>query len=327
MYEHGSTGGGACQRAFAYSRAGLSVIPLKVDGSKHAAIPWKTFQQRQASDKELAEWFQQEAGIGVICGAVSGGLEVLDFDSISTAADFLKGANNAGLQMLIDSMWRVQTPSYGMHLYYRHTATPEGNMKLAMDETGKKVLAETRGEGGYVVAPGSPPTVHTLRKLYKPISGDFAKLPVLSAEERQRVLEYARSFDKREKLPPPAMVRRPVLQPTLAIQNETPGTAFNRQAEWQQILVPFGWQMLFTGSNGITYWRRPEAKTRKWDATTNRDGTDRLWVFSTSTAFRSDSYYEKFAAYALLFHDGNFAAAAGQLARDGYGKLTTREAA
>ena len=53
--------------ARAYCAAGLSVIPVKVDGSKAPAIKWKQYQSRIADDRELEDWFADSSkhGIGI----------------------------------------------------------------------------------------------------------------------------------------------------------------------------------------------------------------------------------------------------------------------
>ena len=62
-------------------RAGLSVIPVRADGSKGPAInSWKPLQTAIADCRQLKEWFSRKVGIAVITGKVSGNLEVLDFD-------------------------------------------------------------------------------------------------------------------------------------------------------------------------------------------------------------------------------------------------------
>ncbi len=67
--------------AKSYRDAGISVIPLRLDGSKAPALPsWQPYQERLATDDELHQWFRYPAGIGMVAGAISGGLEVLDFD-------------------------------------------------------------------------------------------------------------------------------------------------------------------------------------------------------------------------------------------------------
>jgi hypothetical protein len=66
-------------QAIAYVDAELSVLPLRLDESKAPAIKWKPRSSALPRWKELANDFSKPAGIGVVCGVVSGGLEVLDF--------------------------------------------------------------------------------------------------------------------------------------------------------------------------------------------------------------------------------------------------------
>ena len=70
-------------RAQSYRRAGMSVIPIKCDGSKAPLlISWDEFMRRRATKDEVRTWFSGEAppGIGIVGGEVSGGLLVLDFE-------------------------------------------------------------------------------------------------------------------------------------------------------------------------------------------------------------------------------------------------------
>ncbi len=59
------------------------------------------------------------------------------------------------------------------------------------------------------------------------------------------------------------------------------------------------------------------SQDRGISATTNWDGSDLLYVFSTSTLFEPKRGYSKFAAYALLNFGGDFRAAARDLANHG----------
>jgi len=70
-----------------YLSKGLSIIPLK-PRSKEPLMPWKEFQDRLASDKEVEEWFSgSENNIGIVCGSISGNLIVIDFDSETIRRD------------------------------------------------------------------------------------------------------------------------------------------------------------------------------------------------------------------------------------------------
>ena len=78
--------------------AAISVIPIARDGTKapdasllprewdedtaqHKAT-WKPFQREAATEAQARQWWggQRPPGIGAVCGAVLGGLEVIDFD-------------------------------------------------------------------------------------------------------------------------------------------------------------------------------------------------------------------------------------------------------
>lgn len=84
--------GNTLEVARAYIAQGLSVIPVKADGSKAPKLAgWREFATRRATDEELVGWFSnriQPAGIGLVCGAASGNLVVLDFEHKGGACVF-----------------------------------------------------------------------------------------------------------------------------------------------------------------------------------------------------------------------------------------------
>lgn len=100
-----------------------------------------------------------------------------------------------------------------------------------------------------------------------------------------------------------------------------PGDDFNDRAHWGDILTPHGWTYMY--HRGSTwYWRRPGKDSGEHSATTGRKGIgseDRLYVFSDATGFEPNVPYNKFAAYALLDHNGDFAAATRELRSQGFG--------
>ncbi|WP_344326877.1 DNA primase family protein [Streptomyces macrosporus] len=100
----------------------------------------------------------------------------------------------------------------------------------------------------------------------------------------------------------------------------SPGDDFEQRTEWPDILVPHGWTSLFQRGSTV-YWRRPGKTTPGVSATTGRAADrDRLFVFSSSTEFETETPYTKFGAYALLNHGGDHSAAARELRRLGYGQ-------
>jgi len=139
--------------ALSYLAAGLSVIPVRTDGSKAPRIPdWRVFSDRRPTASELREWFAcSSAGIGILGGPASGNLVVFDFEewvAFQSWGDRLSGDDRS----LLASCPVVRTPSGGAHVYCR-LAEPVRGARYAKDAVGE-CLIETRGDGQFVVAPG-----------------------------------------------------------------------------------------------------------------------------------------------------------------------------
>lgn len=317
--------------ALAALRVGLSVVPPEEDGSKRPVTAWKRYQAEPPSEGILAGWYRggHRSGVGFVCGRVSGNLECLEFDDPDTYRAFMEAAIATGLGDVVDRIaggYSEATPSGGVHWLYR---CPEisGNTKLARrpkrpeemrDGNDRvKVLIETRGEGGYVITAPSSGRVHPSGNPYTLLRGHVATIATVSAADRRDLLELARAFDAT------IQERAPRQEgPLRAADAGRPGDDFNARAAWGDVLEPHGWTSVFERS-GVTHWRR-SGKDRGVSATTNFAGSDRLYVFTTSTDFDSERAYGKFAAYALLEHGGDHAAAARALAARGYGSRAAR---
>ncbi len=65
--------------ATAYLAAGLSVLPA-IPSQKRPTISWQGFQQRLPSPVEVDAWFGDANAACLICGSISGNLEMIDFD-------------------------------------------------------------------------------------------------------------------------------------------------------------------------------------------------------------------------------------------------------
>ena len=63
-----------------YTQQGVSVIAT--GDNKRAIMPWKEYQNRIATIEELKQQFEHDKckGLAVICGFVSGGIEVIVVD-------------------------------------------------------------------------------------------------------------------------------------------------------------------------------------------------------------------------------------------------------
>jgi putative DNA primase/helicase len=183
-----------------------------------------------------------------------------------------------------------------------------------------KTLIELRGEGAYVLAPPSPGACHQTGRPYVLDDGspDLTSVPLITAEERQVLLDAAALFD--ESTP----IAGPIAGPRLPRKSGPllPGEDFDQRGQWDEILSPCGWEDV-GGNPPVRYWRRP-GKESGHSATTGycsgQDGTDLLHVFSSNAdPFEQDHSYGKFAALALLYFNGDFAAAAAYLRTLGYG--------
>ncbi|MGH8072257.1 MAG: bifunctional DNA primase/polymerase [Candidatus Entotheonellia bacterium] len=298
--------------------SGLSVIPIKPDGSKAPAVAWQGYQSRRPTLDELAAWFTSgRHGLAILGGAISGNLEIVDFDDVTCFgpwADLIEELSPG----LLTRLPAVKTPSDGRHVYYRCPVI-EGNQKLAQrpDADGKpKTAIETRGEGGYVLAPGCPLACHPAHKPYVLLDGDLGDIPPISPEERSLLLNAARTFNTyvaSER----GVSERPAVQPHAI--GDRPGDLFNARVSWETILTPHGWTRV--GQRGeLTLWKRPGKREGGWSATTNYGGSNLLYLFSSNAPpFEPETAYSKFAAYALLEHEGDFQAAAKGLVAQGYG--------
>ena len=330
------------EAALAYLAAGLSYIPIAGTGDKRPAFEllpkvrdtttgrtrstWKVFRERRPTEQEVSKWFRApnvwyHPGLAVLGGEISGGLEIIDFDSWDILLEWLAIAEKNCPALIPKVVW-VRSPRPGMHGYFRSDQC-EGSQKLAQrlltgTKQDVKTLIETKGEGGYVLAPPSPGACHPLGGEYRFVTGrDLTQIQKLSRRERAALLDSARSLNTYE---PPT--RRPPANMSGRAANcyhGRPGDAFNADANWPDILNPHGWTYLGEGSDGVQLWSRP-GKGDGTSATTNFAGADLLHVFSANAApFEPGRSYSKFHAYALLEHGGNFRSAARKLEREGYG--------
>jgi putative DNA primase/helicase len=324
--------------AFEYVMGGLSVIPIRGDGSKAPAIlEWKSLQNRQPTEDELERWFTlKDIGIGIICGAVSRNLEVMDFDEDAETVFSRWGEMVDSIQPdLLGRLPVVVTPTGGRHVYYRCPII-EGNLKLGRRAVivpagtkgarlidGKlvkiKTLIETRGEGGYVIAPPSPATCHRIQRPYELVRGRLNDIPIISEDEREILLASARSLNDLVK---DEQVFKPKLDREFISEIGTrPGDEYNARGDWPELLTAHGWTQAWSRA-GVSYWQRPGKSGKGISATVNYGGSNRLYVFSSNaTPFDFERAYDLFSAYTLLEHGGDFKAAARALAAQGYGKL------
>lgn len=303
--------------AYEYINKGICVIPT--NENKIPCFEWKKYQDKLITIEEAEEGFELPYAktLSVVCGKASKNLEVIDID---TKYDLTGKLFEGYLQDITDndpelatSLLIIQTKSGGYHIYY-HCDVIQGNQKLAQrpssdDEIKKnpgdkiKVLIETRGQGGYVVAPPS--------KGYTRSRGD--KIPTITPDQRDILLELARSYN--EVIEPP---KREYIASN--VQKEfftTPWDDYNSRGDIIGLLMRHGWEKV-KETAARDYFRRP-GKNKGISADYHRE--KKLFKsFTTSSEFEAGHAYTHYGVFKILECGGDSSKAAKRLLDMGYGE-------
>ncbi len=336
--------------ALAWQATGFSVIPILPDGTKRPAVRWAPFIQQAADAGQVHDWWQSNVdhGIALIMGAVSGGAEMLELEGRACDQESLSAIEQACTEAGIVDLWHTlcrdgyseASPSGGLHLIYRITdhevpgnekvaRRPATDQELEHDPQDKiKVLAETRGERGYVIVAPTSGRCHPSGTPWTNLAGGPGDVGGITWEERCLLHECIRRvLDRTQRdLPAPVQQRAALVGvDQLASGSGTrPGDDFD-SVDWGDplLLGGSGWTPSHRVGKTI-YWTRPGKDPRDgFSATTGRDpARDRLYVFSTSTTFPVEEPLTKFHVYALLHHGGDHAAAAKELRKMGFGSAS-----
>lgn len=178
--------------ALEYWDAGLVPIPTKLDGSKKPLLDgWKRYQTERPERSQVASWFFRPAGIAVLMGSISGGVECIDFDDPSCCWPILNQLDSDLLMRL--SVY--ETPKGGWHLIYRCSEIFTA-VKLAR-RPDKSTRIETRGENSYIITEGSPLSVHSAGLPYCHYCGRrLESLGTITPVERKRLWRLCAQFDQ-----------------------------------------------------------------------------------------------------------------------------------
>lgn len=134
--------------AVAYAATGYSVLPLR--GKKPALKTWEQLQQRRADVLEIGRWraWGWRWNVGIICGAVSDNLVVIDLDGLNAVTLF-----ESAFPDWLATFTVITGSGQGKHLYYHVQDLPPTTR--VMNVAGGNL--ELRANGCYVVA---PPSIH-----------------------------------------------------------------------------------------------------------------------------------------------------------------------
>ncbi|MCY2991315.1 MAG: hypothetical protein NTY19_26090 [Planctomycetota bacterium] len=325
--------------ANAFLDAGLSPFRAVLADKYPTNLPWGEYQRRPMERAEVPKWFSHADAICLICGEVAGHQEVLDFDDCGSRYEAWNRKVAGVNPSLMDSLVVEQSPSGGYHVHERCPSGVGGNQKLAKrivfvdgpdmatingkslkprpDASGRWyvtiTLIETRGEGGLIVCDPTPG--------YRLIQGSLLAIPIITPEQRQFLLDAARSFDEPVETSATATAAKASLpKPEGLADDSKPWDDFNARGDVRAVLVGQGWQKIRDAIPGDDNerWRRP-GKTDGHSATLNGD---RLFFCFSGNAdpFEEDTAYNPFQVYMLLEHGGDVKAAGRALAKLGYGK-------
>jgi len=280
----------------------LSVIPTKEDKTPTRA--WAIYQKERLKEDEVDNVFSgaNVKGLAIICGAISGGLEVIDvdtkYDITGSLWEELRTLIQDNLPELYSSLVIAQTKSGGYHIYYRCSQI-KGNIKLAnrpttIEERAKspedkvRVLIETRGEGGYVIAPTTPG--------YKFIQGEPGKISSITPQQREIIFSISKSFNEIIEEEKPKIKATPSTTETST--GLTPFEDYNNRGDIVGLLKSKGWRVIDEKGDRVNLLRPGEAHSKTSGNFHTRLRV--LRVFSSSTEFNPEKAYSPAQVFSLL---------------------------
>jgi hypothetical protein len=302
---------------------GLCVVPPREDGTKAPDAPsWKEFQARRPTRDELNTWYRggKRHGIGLVCGDISGGLELFEFEALAVKQGLVEqwgermrdiGAHE--LLMRLADGYSETSASGGLHFLYRCATTRTEKLASTIEH---RTLIETKGEGGYVIIAPSHGPVAPGDGAWEPLTGTLATIPIITPEERATIHRIARTLDQTTPAIDSRYTRPPSQHDTntpspLDLYRDNPHitelTAQNLEAH--------GWTR--AGQTGDTIYMRRPGKTNGISASIGHVGPGVTTIFTTSTALDARTYSPG-DLYAHLEHHGDLTQATRALRDAGY---------
>lgn len=331
--------------------AGVSVVPAQ--GKRPALTEWKPYQTTLATDGDLRTWFgtTRHTGMGIVCGCVSGNLEVLDFDFQACAYAAWRDLVEQEAPGLADRLPMETSQNGGAHIPYRVAAaetTDEDGRVIAYDPAvpGNRAFARRRltsEDGAEITYKGKPVSFERNKESgqfekiitlietrseggflvcapspgYALVRGEWHEIPTITVDEWGIITSAAMRVN--EYIPPPEP-ERPTTPPKQRSDaaGRKPGDDYNEQGDVREVLIQEGWKLSHRNADN-EFWTRP-GKSSGTSASLRI--SDRVfYVFSSNASpFTDGKSYSPFHVYTLLKHGGDFYAAGKALYAAGYGE-------
>ena len=230
----------------------INAIPVNQD-KKPACKSWGQWQtQPQTLEESQKHSNGSSAGIAVITGTASGGLESIDFDQMEVYQEYLDAAHGTPMEAIINRIregYEEQSPK-GIHWLYKISNAGEpfpaneewsyrgvGPNKNGV--IGPKIAIETRGQGGYIV------TAPSLNGKYKLLSGSLDKIVTITMEERKQLKALAKQLDDKQD--------DDIYGKQINLDDAKPIDEWKQNKTWDEILTPDGFTKVSTKGN-VTKW-------------------------------------------------------------------------
>lgn len=312
------------KNALNYHSNGYKVI-FTNDNKIPAVGSWAKYRDNQSAEdiKTMFEANQEKlAGLAVLC---TDGMEVIDIDQKYSLdgqliSDYFKAIcvelgmdDDNGIEEFFSNVTVAITVSGGAHLIYK-TDIAEGNQKLASrytiesEEGNKRVLLETRGNGGYICV------YPTKGYSFEEINKEKGFAPKVSNEWRNAFMNVARQFEEtaeNHKIKNIASTPPDVQGPNISTID-----AFNANHSPYELLEAAGWKYSHTRGENEHLTRPGKNKGVSAGYSPKKN---LVYIFTSSSEFDCNRAYNAFQVYSILNHNGNYSDAAKQLYRDGYG--------
>ena len=275
------------------TRGGLSII--KTNENKIPTGKWKSFTEKQNTIDDWYNHYINGGSVGIICGSVSGNLEVIDIDTKNDPTNTIHREFGKLIPENIQNKLLVSTtPSGGFHFIYR---CPNGVIEKSQDlahHTDGAVIIETRGDSGYI----------NHNKNYKFVKGGTINLknlsveiPEITPEERETLFTIARSlnryFDRSKK------GTSEEFKYDIECINQ-----FNKEFDMIPFMVENEWEVIEDDGDKVSI-KRPGDSSALHSAYYFRD-SNLLYVHSTSTDFIPQKPYNNFQIIqTLLYKNGD----------------------